>query len=89
MAHLRGTNYKLSPYYEEGEKVLLDLSVQITQNANKVSTALWDRVRTHWSESQSVEIVYVITSCTMVNLFASALQIDPEPVFDNVKTQLA
>ena len=88
VADLKGDNYKTSPHFNEAERSILDLTVQIRDDANRVSDELWAKVREHWSEVQAVEIVYVITTYIAVSKFGDALQVELEPVFSGLETQL-
>jgi len=88
VADLKGDKYKTSPHFNEAERSILDLTVQIREDANKVSDELWARIREHWSEKQAVEIVYVITIYIMVSKFGDVLHVELEPVFSGLETQL-
>lgn len=88
VADLKGDKYKTSPHFNEAERAILDLTLQIKEDANKVSDELWARVRAHWSEAQAVEIVYVITTYIMVSKFGDALHVELEEVFSGLETQL-
>jgi len=88
VADLKGDKYKTSPHFNEAERVILDLTIQIREDANRVSDALWSRVREHWSEAQAVEIVYVITIYIMVSKFGDVLHVELEDVFSGLETQL-
>jgi len=88
VADLKGDKYKTSPHFNEAERAILDLTVQIREDANRVSDKLWARVREHWSEAQAVEIVYTITIYIMVSKFGDVLQVELEPVFSGLETQL-
>jgi len=88
VADLKGDKYKKSSHFNEAERSILDLTVQIRDDANRVSDELWGRVREHWSETQTVEIVYVITTYIAVSKFGDALQVELEPVFSGLETQL-
>ena len=88
VADLAGDKYKTSSHFNEAERSILDLTMQIRDDANRVSPELWSRVRAHWSEAQAVEIVYVITIYIMVSKFGDALQVELEPVFAGLDTQL-
>ena len=57
-------------------------------NANTVSDELWARVREHWTEEQATEIVYTITAYIMISKFGDVLQVELEPVFAVLETQL-
>jgi alkylhydroperoxidase family enzyme len=85
IADLDGETYKTSPHFTEGERALLDLAVQIGEDANRISKELWERVHQHWSESQIVEAVFVTTTYIMVSKFGDALGVELEPMFEGVK----
>jgi len=85
IADIDGEKYKASPHFTEGEKALLDLTVQIGKDANQVSDELWDRLRQHWSEPQIVDAVFVITIYIAVSKFGDALGVELESMFDGVK----
>ena len=84
IADLDGEAYKTSPHFSEGEKALLDLTVQIGEDANRVSQQLWQRLHAHWSEPQIVDAVFVITIYIAVSKFGDALGVELEPMFDGV-----
>ena len=63
-------------------------TMQIRNDANRVRDKLWSRVREHWSEQQATEIVYTITAYIMISKFGDALQVELEPVFADLETQL-
>ncbi len=85
IADLEGDTYKTSPHYTEGERALIDLTVQIGEDANRIPKELWERVHAHWSEPQIVEAVFTITTYIMVSKFGDALGVELEPMFDGVK----
>ncbi len=85
IADLDGDKYKTSPHFTEGERALLDLAVQVGEDANRISKKLWERVHQHWSESQIVEAVFVTTTYIMVSKFGDALGVELEPMFEGVK----
>jgi len=88
VADLKGDKYQTSPHFNEAERAILDLTVQIRNDANRVSDELWGRVREHYTETQAVEIVYVITTYIAVSKFGDVLQVELEPVFTGLETQL-
>lgn len=88
VADLKGDLYKTSPHFNDAERAILDLTIQIREDANKVSDELWNRLRKHYTEAQVVEIIYVITIYIMVSKFGDALQVELEPVFAGLETQL-
>ena len=85
IADLEGDKYKSSPLFDEGERALLDLTVQIGKDANNVSSKLWDRLHQHWTEPQIVEATFVITTYIMVSKFGDALGVELESMFDGVE----
>jgi 4-carboxymuconolactone decarboxylase len=81
IADIEGDKYKTSPHFTDAERTLLDLTVQIGVDANRVSKSLWDRLNAEFSESQIVEAVYVITQYIAISKFGDALGVVLEPVF--------
>ena len=68
--------YKASPHFSDTEKALLDLTVQIGIDANRISKDLWDRLHEHFTEPQIVEAVFTITIYIAVSKFGDALGVD-------------
>ena len=85
IADIGGDTYRTSPHFTEPEKVLLDLTVQIGVDANRVSEELWGRLHEHFTEPQIVEAAYVITQYIAISKFGDALGVELEPVFDGMK----
>lgn len=85
IADIGGERYKTSPHFTDAERALLDLTVQIGVDANRVPAELWARVHEHFTEPQIVEAVAVITAYIMVSKFGDALGVALEPVFDDVQ----
>ncbi len=77
--------YKTSPHFTEAEKALMDLTVQIGIDANRVPKELWDRLHTHFTEPQIVEAVFTITIYIAVSKFGDALGVELEPVFSGIQ----
>ena len=77
--------YKASPHFTEAEKALMDLTVQIGIDANRVPKELWDRLHKHFSEPQIVEAVFTITVYIAVSKFGDALGVALEPVFSGIQ----
>jgi len=88
VADLDGDKYKTSKHFTEAEKALLDFTVQIGEDANRVSKELWNRLHEHWTEPQIVDAAFVITTYIAVSKFGDALGVELEPMFDGVKPQL-
>jgi alkylhydroperoxidase family enzyme len=88
VADLDGDKYHTSPHFTEGERALLDLTVQIGEDANRVPKELWERLHDNWTEPQIVEAVFTITTYIMVSKFGDALGVGLEPMFEGVKPVL-
>ncbi|MGI9316853.1 MAG: carboxymuconolactone decarboxylase family protein [bacterium] len=88
IADIDGDKYTTSPHFTEGEKALMDLTVQIGIDANRVSKELWERLHANWSEPQIVDAVFVITIYIAVSKFGDALGVELEPMFDGVEPVL-
>ncbi len=84
IADIGDDRYKDSPHFSDAEKVLLDLTVQIGVDANRLSKDLWDRLHQHWTEPQIVEAVFTITIYIAVSKFGDALGVALEPVFSDI-----
>ena len=88
IADIDGDKYKTSPHFTEGEKALMDLTVQIGIDANRVSKELWERLHANWTEPQIVDAVFVITIYIAVSKFGDALGVELESMFDGVEPVL-
>ena len=84
IADIGDDRYKNSPHFTEAEKALLDLTVQIGIDANRVSKELWGRLHQHFTEPQIVEAVFTITQYIAVSKFGDALGVELEPVFSGI-----
>ena len=76
IADREGDKYKTSQHFTDGEKALLDLTVQIGEDANGVPQELWQRLHQHWTEPQIVDAVFVITIYIAVSKFGDALGVE-------------
>ncbi len=81
IADIEGEKYQKSEHFTDGERALLDLTVAIGVDANRISDDIWDRVKANYDESQIVEAVYVITQYIAISKFGDALGVVLEPVF--------
>lgn len=88
IADIGGDKYRTSPHFSEAERALLDLTVQIGVDANRISKTLWDRLHAHFTEPQIVEAVFTITVYIAVSKFGDALGVALEPVFSGVQPLL-
>lgn len=88
IAEIEGDKYKTSKHFTEAEKTLMDLTVQIGVDANRLSKDLWDRLHKHFTEPQIVEAVFTITVYIAISKFGDALGVALEPVFSGVHSIL-
>ena len=77
--------YMASPHFSDAEKALMDLTIQIGVDANRVSAELWERLHKHFTEPQIVEAVFTITIYIAVSKFGDALGVELEPVFSGLQ----
>lgn len=80
-----GDRYKTSPHFTEAERALMDLTVQIGVDANRLPKELWDRLHQHFTEPQIVEAIFVITQYIAISKFGDALGVVLEPVFSGLE----
>ena len=85
IADIGDDRYKASPHFTDAEKALMDLTIQIGVDANRVPNELWDRLHTHFTEPQIVEAVFTITIYIAVSKFGDALGVELEPVFSGIE----
>ncbi len=88
IADIGDDRYKSSPHFSDAEKALLDLTVQIGVDANRIPKDTWDRMNEHFSEAQIVEAVFTITIYIAVSKFGDALGVELEPVFSEISPLL-
>jgi len=77
--------FRDSPHFSDAEKALMELTIQIGVDANRVSKELWDRLHAHFTEPQIVEAVFTITVYIAVSKFGDALGVELEPVFAGIQ----
>jgi AhpD family alkylhydroperoxidase len=77
--------FRDSPHFSDAEKALMELTIQIGVDANRVSKALWERLHQHFTEPQIVEAVFTITVYIAVSKFGDALGVELEPVFSGIQ----
>lgn len=66
------------PGLDEVDRLVRDYSVQVTQNANRVSNRMFAQLKQHFSEAQIVELTLRIALCGFFNRFNDALRIEVE-----------
>ena len=71
--------WRMSEQFDEGERAVFELVVQIGEDANAVPDELWDRLRAHWDHGQLLELCAVITTFIMIGRLGDTLGVsDPE-----------
>lgn len=84
IADIGDDRYQTSKHFTEAEKTLMDLTVQIGVDANRLSKDLWDRLHKHFTEPQIVEAVFTITQYIAISKFGDALGVALEPAFSGM-----
>lgn len=77
-------NYETSPLYTDKERVALEYAMAAGAVPNAVSDELFDRLKSHWSDEQIVEITGVIAVFGFLNRFndSMATPLEPEAIGD-------
>lgn len=73
-------NYAGSPHYTERERVALDFALAAAAQPNAVSDELFSRLRSHWSESEIVEILGVVAMFGFLNRWNDSMATPLEAV---------
>ncbi len=75
-------NYASSPLYSDAERAAIDFAFAAASQPNEVDDALFARLRSHWSESQIVEILGVASLFGFFNRWNDSLAttLEPEPL---------
>jgi 4-carboxymuconolactone decarboxylase len=71
-------NWQVSNLFSAQQRSLLAYTDAITREID-VPDAVFDDVRTHFTERQSVELTLLISAYNMLTRFLKALKVDPEP----------
>ena len=66
------------PGLNQVERLVRDYSIQVTQNANRVTESTHVKLREHFSEAQIVELTLRIALCGFFNRFNDAMGIETE-----------
>ena len=85
IADIGDDRFKASPHFTEAEKALMELTIQIGIDANRVSKDLWARLHRHFTEPQIVEAVFTITIYIAVSKFGDTLGVELEPIFSGIR----
>jgi alkylhydroperoxidase family enzyme len=71
-------NWHISSLFSAKQRSLLAYTDAITREID-VSDAVFDEVRIHFTERQTVELTLLISAYNMLTRFLKALTVDPEP----------
>lgn len=88
IADIGDDRYKTSPLFTAAEVALMDLTVQIGVDANRITKELWGRLEVHFSQAQIVEAVFTITVYIAISKFGDALGVGLEEVFSGMQPLL-
>ncbi len=74
--------YRTSSQYSEAERAAIDFALAAASQPNDVDDGLFDRLQTHWSEGQIVEILGVVGLFGFFNRWndSMATTLEPEPL---------
>ena len=62
--------------FDEADRLVIEYSIEVTNNFHRVRDAMFDRLRAHFSEAQIVELTWRIALCGAFNRFNDVLQTD-------------
>ncbi len=66
------------PELDDVDRLVVDYTIAVTKNAQRVPQTMFDRLKMRFSEAQIVELTMRIALCGFFNRFNDALQIDDE-----------
>jgi uncharacterized peroxidase-related enzyme len=67
-----------NPELDEIDRLVVEYTIAVTQNAQRIRDHVFERLRRHFSEAQIVELTLRIALCGFFNRFNDALQVDDE-----------
>lgn len=71
-------NYRISPHYDEAERVALDFALAAGAVPNAVDAALMARMKHHWSDEQIVQILGAVSLYGFLNRWNDSMATDLE-----------
>ncbi len=71
-------DFQNHPELDDVDKAVVEYATVVTRDANRVPGALMTRLRSHFEESQIVELTFRIALTTSFNKFTEALQVEEE-----------
>ena len=70
--------WETSPEFSERERAALAFATAVVREDLEVTDAIWARVREHFSEPETVELVFAVGFQTLASTFAKAFQLAPQ-----------
>jgi alkylhydroperoxidase family enzyme len=70
--------FETDPQFSERERAALAFATAIVREDLDVTDACWARVREHFSEPETVELVFAVGFQTFASKFAKAFQLTPQ-----------
>jgi uncharacterized peroxidase-related enzyme len=71
-------DYAGHPELDETDRLVVEYAIAVTERPNRLSDAMFERLRRRFSEAQIVELTLRIALCGFFNRFNDALQIEEE-----------
>lgn len=71
-------DYRNHPELNDLDKLVVEYTVAVTNNRNRTRDELFDRLKSHFTEAQIVELTWRIALCGAFNRFNDILQFDIE-----------
>jgi AhpD family alkylhydroperoxidase len=72
-------DYRDHPELDDIDRLVVEHAIAAWERPNRIPDSLFDRLRTHFSEAQIVELNLRITLCGFFKKFNDAMQIEEEP----------
>ena len=71
-------DYEDHPEFDAIDKLVVEYAIKVSNDFNRVRDSMFDRLRTHFTEAQIVELTWRIALCGAFNRFNDVLQLDIE-----------
>ena len=72
-------DYENQPEFDEVDRLVIEYARLVTEQANRVNDAVFERLREHFDDAQLTELTWRIALCGAFNRFNDVLQNDIEP----------
>ena len=71
-------DYQDHPEFDAVDKLVVEYSIKVSNDFNRVRDAMFDKLKIHFSEEQIVELTWRIALCGAFNRFNDVLQLEIE-----------